>query len=171
MLHRGRDGARDGSARLHMSFFQPSFRLQEKPREAVEVIKHYHPPATPYERALACPAPSRVSMAGCAMNFSRRPCSSLPTTRADGLLDHPTTTFVGLTRRSSSLRPMPLTFPQRTIGYVTPTSCADRLCCIHATWRTKPGGSNRCEMKSVTSHPVYIPLLTSSARSFLCQGN
>lgn len=43
------------SARLHVNFFQPSFKLKEKRREGAKVIKKYHPPATPYERALAHP--------------------------------------------------------------------------------------------------------------------
>ena len=41
------------AARLHVNFFQPSFKLREKRREGAKVIKRYHPPATPYERALA----------------------------------------------------------------------------------------------------------------------
>jgi len=41
------------AARLHVNFFQPSFKLKEKRREGAKVIKRYHPPATPYARALA----------------------------------------------------------------------------------------------------------------------
>ena len=41
------------AARLHVNFFQPSFKLKEKHREGAKVIKRYHPPATPYARALA----------------------------------------------------------------------------------------------------------------------
>jgi hypothetical protein len=41
------------AARLYVNFFQPSFKLKEKRREGAKVIKRYHPPATPYERALA----------------------------------------------------------------------------------------------------------------------
>jgi hypothetical protein len=44
------------AARLHVNFFQPSFKLKEKRREGAKVIKRYHAPATPYERALAHPA-------------------------------------------------------------------------------------------------------------------
>jgi Integrase core domain len=44
------------AARLHINFFQPSFKLKEKRREGAKVIKRYYPPATPYERALAHPA-------------------------------------------------------------------------------------------------------------------
>ena len=44
------------AARLHVNFFQPSFKLKEKRREGARVIKRYHMPATPYERALAHPA-------------------------------------------------------------------------------------------------------------------
>jgi len=40
------------AARLHVNFFQPSFKLKEKRREGAKVIKRYHAPATPYERAL-----------------------------------------------------------------------------------------------------------------------
>ena len=44
------------AARLLVNFFQPSFKLKEKRREGAKVIKRYHKPATPYERALAHPA-------------------------------------------------------------------------------------------------------------------
>ncbi|WP_456651407.1 hypothetical protein [Bradyrhizobium sp. LM2.3] len=43
------------AARLYVNFFQPSFKLKEKRREGAKVIKRYHPPSTPYERALARP--------------------------------------------------------------------------------------------------------------------
>src|SRR6478672_7887406 len=43
------------AARLHVSFFQPSFKLKEKRREGAKVINRYHAPATPFERALAHP--------------------------------------------------------------------------------------------------------------------
>ena len=43
------------AARLHVNYFQPSFKLKEKRREGAKVIKRYPPPATPYERALAHP--------------------------------------------------------------------------------------------------------------------
>ena len=43
------------ASRLHTNFFQPSFKLKEKRREGAKVIKRYHPPATPYARALAHP--------------------------------------------------------------------------------------------------------------------
>ncbi len=43
------------AARLYVNFFQPSFKLKEKCREGAKVIKRYHPPSTPYERALAHP--------------------------------------------------------------------------------------------------------------------
>src|SRR5436190_23888904 len=41
------------AARLYVNFFQPSFKLKEKRREGAKVIKRYHAPATPFERALA----------------------------------------------------------------------------------------------------------------------
>jgi Integrase core domain len=44
------------AARLHINFFQPSFKLKEKRREGAKIVKRYHSPATPYERALAHPA-------------------------------------------------------------------------------------------------------------------
>ena len=44
-----------GAARLYVNFFQPSFKLKEKRREGAKVIKRYHLPSTPYERALAHP--------------------------------------------------------------------------------------------------------------------
>jgi hypothetical protein len=40
------------AARLYVNFFQPSFKLKEKRREGAKVIKRYHAPATPYERAV-----------------------------------------------------------------------------------------------------------------------
>ena len=43
------------AARLYVNFFQPSFKLKEKRREGAKVIKLYHSPSTPYERALAHP--------------------------------------------------------------------------------------------------------------------
>jgi hypothetical protein len=43
------------TARLYVNFFQPSFKLKEKRREGARVIKRYHDPSTPYERALAHP--------------------------------------------------------------------------------------------------------------------
>ncbi|MET4803563.1 hypothetical protein ABIA96_006165 [Bradyrhizobium sp. LB11.1] len=43
------------AARLYINFFQPSFKLKEKRREGAKVIKRYHLPSTPYERALAHP--------------------------------------------------------------------------------------------------------------------
>src|SRR5215468_5065828 len=48
------------AARLHVNFFQPSFKLKEKRREGAKVIKRYHAPATPYERALNHPQLSKV---------------------------------------------------------------------------------------------------------------
>jgi hypothetical protein len=48
------------AARLHVNFFQPSFKLKEKRREGAKVIKRYYPPATPYARALAHPKVSKA---------------------------------------------------------------------------------------------------------------
>jgi hypothetical protein len=48
------------AARLYVNFFQPSFKLKEKRREGAKVIKRYHAPATPYERALAHPKLSKA---------------------------------------------------------------------------------------------------------------
>jgi hypothetical protein len=48
------------AARLYVNFFQPSFKLKEKRREGAKVIKRYHAPATPCERALAHPAVHKV---------------------------------------------------------------------------------------------------------------
>ena len=48
------------AARLYVNFFQPSFKLKEKRREGARVIKRYHNPATPYERALAHPRVPRI---------------------------------------------------------------------------------------------------------------
>jgi hypothetical protein len=43
------------AARLYVNFFQPSFKLKQKRREGAKVIKRYHAPATPHERALTHP--------------------------------------------------------------------------------------------------------------------
>jgi hypothetical protein len=43
------------AARLYVNYFQPSFKLKEKHREGAKVIKRYHPPLTPYQRALEHP--------------------------------------------------------------------------------------------------------------------
>src|SRR5437660_2649891 len=43
------------AARRYGNFFQPSFKLKEKPREGAKVIKRYHDPSAPYEQALAHP--------------------------------------------------------------------------------------------------------------------
>jgi hypothetical protein len=43
------------AARLYVNFFQPSFKLKEKRLEGAKVIKLYHAPSTPCERALAHP--------------------------------------------------------------------------------------------------------------------
>jgi hypothetical protein len=48
------------AARLYVNFFQPSFKLKEKRREGAKVIKRYHAPATPYERALTHPKLSKA---------------------------------------------------------------------------------------------------------------
>jgi hypothetical protein len=48
------------AARLYVNFFQPSFKLKEKRREGAKIIKRYHDPATPFERALAHPKVSRT---------------------------------------------------------------------------------------------------------------
>ncbi|MCK1422218.1 hypothetical protein IVB15_05085 [Bradyrhizobium sp. 182] len=40
---------------LYVNFFQPSFKLKEKRSEGAKVIKRYHLPSTPYDRALAHP--------------------------------------------------------------------------------------------------------------------
>lgn len=48
------------AARLHVNFFQPSFKLKEKRREGAKVIKRYHAPATPYARALTHPKAPRA---------------------------------------------------------------------------------------------------------------
>jgi len=43
------------AARLYVNFFQPSFKLKDKRREGAKVIKRYHVPSTPYQRALTHP--------------------------------------------------------------------------------------------------------------------
>src|SRR5258705_6478778 len=54
------------AARLHVNYFQPSFKLKEKRREGARVIKRYHLPATPYERALRIRSCPRQSSDACA---------------------------------------------------------------------------------------------------------
>ncbi|MCK1490190.1 hypothetical protein IVB14_07065 [Bradyrhizobium sp. 180] len=41
---------------LYVNFFQPSFKLKEKRSEGAKVIKRYHLPSTPYDRALVTAA-------------------------------------------------------------------------------------------------------------------
>ena len=41
------------TVRLFVNFFQPSFKLAEKQRDGARVRKHYHSPATPYQRLIA----------------------------------------------------------------------------------------------------------------------
>jgi hypothetical protein len=48
------------AARLCVNMFQPSFKLAEKEREGARVRKHYHPPATAYNRLLADPRTSEA---------------------------------------------------------------------------------------------------------------
>ena len=40
------------SVRLHVNYFQPSFKLLEKIRDGARVIKRYSPPATPCDRVM-----------------------------------------------------------------------------------------------------------------------
>ena len=40
------------AVRLHVNYFQPSFKLLEKIRDGARVIKRYSPPATPCDRAM-----------------------------------------------------------------------------------------------------------------------
>ena len=40
------------SVRLHVNYFQPSFKLLEKVRDGARVIKRYSPPATPCDRLM-----------------------------------------------------------------------------------------------------------------------
>jgi hypothetical protein len=60
------------AARLHVNFFQPSFKLKEKRREGAKVIKRYHAPATPYGGLLRQPMPAHplVFARALAMNAS-----------------------------------------------------------------------------------------------------
>jgi hypothetical protein len=79
------------AARLHVNFFQPSFKLKEKRREGAKVIKRYHPPATPYERALAHPNLARATKrrlretphSRSRATAGRDPCGAGGTRRAD----------------------------------------------------------------------------------------
>jgi hypothetical protein len=48
------------ASRMHVNFFQPSFKLKDKRREGAKVTKRYHAPATPYARALAHPKVSQA---------------------------------------------------------------------------------------------------------------
>ena len=40
------------AVRLHVNYFQPSFKLLEKVRDGARVIKRYSPPATPCDRLM-----------------------------------------------------------------------------------------------------------------------
>ena len=40
------------AVRLHVNYFQPSFKLLEKIRDGARVIKRYSPPATPCDRLM-----------------------------------------------------------------------------------------------------------------------
>lgn len=44
------------SMRLHVNFFQPSFKLMEKTRDGARVTKRHHSPLTPFRRVQACSA-------------------------------------------------------------------------------------------------------------------
>jgi hypothetical protein len=54
-----------------VNFFQPSFKLKEKRREGAKIIKRYHAPATPFERALAHPKVTRAVKARLRTRSSR----------------------------------------------------------------------------------------------------
>lgn len=41
------------AVRLHVNYFQPSFKLRERVREGAKMKKVYYPPATPCDRLLA----------------------------------------------------------------------------------------------------------------------
>ncbi len=47
--------------RLYVNFFQPSFKLRERKREAGKVKRSYYPPATPCDRLLAHPSVSEAT--------------------------------------------------------------------------------------------------------------
>ena len=38
--------------RLHVNYFQPSFKLLDKQRDGAKVIKRYSPPATPCDQVM-----------------------------------------------------------------------------------------------------------------------
>jgi hypothetical protein len=50
------EGKRRAATRHHINFFRPSCELKGKRRQGAKVMKRYHAPATPYDRALAHPA-------------------------------------------------------------------------------------------------------------------
>lgn len=55
------------ASRFYVNFFQPSFKLKSKTRNGARVTKHYHAPATPYQRLLACahtPEPVKEQLRG-----------------------------------------------------------------------------------------------------------
>ena len=71
------------AARLYVNFFQPSFKLKEKRREGAKVIKRYHAPATPFERAVAHPRATRAVKARLrAMHRTLDPVAHLAEIRA-----------------------------------------------------------------------------------------
>ena len=59
------------AARLYVNFFQPSFKLKEKRRKRAEVVKRYHLPSTPYERAFAHPKVTAAVKNGSATSIAR----------------------------------------------------------------------------------------------------
>jgi len=57
------------SSRLHINFFQPSFKLKSKTRDGARVKKVCHPPATPCDRLIAQPAVDPTVNADLAAQF------------------------------------------------------------------------------------------------------
>lgn len=58
-------------SRLHINFFQPSFKLKSKTRRGVKVTKHYGAPLTPLERSCVQRRCQRRPDAGCVRSFGR----------------------------------------------------------------------------------------------------
>ncbi|MET4375029.1 hypothetical protein ABIA99_007762 [Bradyrhizobium sp. LB12.1] len=113
------------AARLYINFFQPSFKLKEKRREGAKVIKRYHLPSTPYERALAHPkVPAAVKKRLRDQYRSLDPVALLAEIRAtqDELgnrVDRRAGQARGLQRASTSTAPATAASFARTLGKTT----------------------------------------------------
>jgi hypothetical protein len=125
------------AARLHVNFFQPSFKLKERRREGAKVIKRYHAPATPYARALAHPKLSKVIKAGCARHttVSIRWCCSPRSARRRTTSASASASAV-LPRRSAHRRQIHSPSPNRSARRPKSVRCARRIASANGVTRS-----------------------------------